>query len=94
MICQYFIDRDTEPVEIRSPTRIDSIMCAQLTEDDWNFSGRGATSRRTPTASIKRSGVEQLAANAIYLDPTYVPRPTPRKKTQVVITETEPESPT
>ncbi len=72
----------------------DRIMCAVLTEDDWSFSGRGATSRRTPTASIKRAGVANLEANAIYLDPTYVARPTPRKKTQVVITETEPESPT
>ncbi|MDP9238580.1 MAG: hypothetical protein M3P30_14500 [Chloroflexota bacterium] len=94
MICQYYIDRQTEPIENRSPSRIDRMMCAQLTEDDWSFSGRGANSRRTPTASIKRSGVAKLEANAIYLDPTYVPRPTPRKKTQVVITEIEPESPT
>jgi hypothetical protein len=93
MICQYYIDRDTRPTENRSPTRIDRVMCAQLSEDDWSFSGRREGSRRTPTASIRRSGVLKLEANAVYLDPTYEPRPTPRRKTQVVITETEPESP-
>lgn len=93
MICQYYIDRDTLPLEDRAPTRFDRIMCAQLTEGDWSFSGRSATSRRTPTASIRRSGVSLLEANAIYLDPTYEPRPTPRRKRQVAVVEIEPESP-
>lgn len=94
MICQYFIDRDVQPIENRSPTRIDRVLCAQLIADDWSFSGRGETSRRTPTASIKRSGVTKLEANAVYLDPTYAPRPTPKKRAvQVVVTETEQESP-
>lgn len=79
MICQYNVDIDTMPVENRAPMRIDRILCAQLSEDDWSFSGRREGSRRTPTASIKKSGVAKLAANAVYLDPTYVPRPRPRR---------------
>lgn len=41
MICQYFIDRETHPVEGRSPSRVDRVLCAQLSESDWSFSGRG-----------------------------------------------------
>lgn len=78
MICQYFVDVDTEPLADRSPTRVDRVMCAELDEADWSFSGRSQTSRRTPTASIRRSGVLKLATNAAYVDPTYVPRPRPR----------------
>ncbi len=89
MICQYFVDLNTPNIEEREPTRIDRMLCAQLRESDWSFSGRGEGSRRTPTASIKASGVAKLAANAVYLDPTYVPRPKPRKRAvQVVVTET------
>lgn len=82
MICQYYIDHDKS-----NPTKIDRVLCAQLEEADWSFSGRGAMSRRTPTASIKKSGVQKLEANAVYLDPAYVPRPTPKRKIQVVIAE-------
>lgn len=94
LICQYFIDRDAQPIANRVPTRIDRVLCAQLEESDWSFSGRKEGSRRTPTAAIKRSGVEKLEANAIYLDPTYVPRPAAKRKaTQVAPTETEEGSP-
>ena len=94
MICQYYIDRETTPIEHRAPTSVDRVLCAQLEESDWSFSGRKEGSRRTPTASIKRSGLMKLETNAIYLDPNYAPRPKPKKKAvQVVITETEEESP-
>jgi hypothetical protein len=70
------------------------VLCAQLEESDWSFSGRKEGSRRTPTAAIKRSGVLKLEANAIYLDPTYVPRPAAKRKaTQVASIETEEGSP-
>lgn len=39
---------------------------AQLTKDDWQFSGRSETSRRTITASVKRSGLVKLTKNWIY----------------------------
>ena len=39
---------------------------AKLVKEDWNFSGRSATSRRTITASINRGGYEKMKANWIY----------------------------
>jgi hypothetical protein len=74
--------------EKTEPTIIDRVMAAKLDVADWSFSGRGEASRRTPTASVKRSGVEKLAANPVYLDPGYKPRPLPRRR--VIVTETEP----
>jgi hypothetical protein len=82
MICQYFVDVGVDDPEKRQPTRIDRVLCAQLEEADWSFSGRREGSRRTPTAAIKRSGVAKLEANPVYLDPTYAPRPKPKKKQQ------------
>ena len=51
------------------PFRLLEVLGAQLFKDDWNFSGRSATSRRTITASVTRSGYEKMAANWIYRDP-------------------------
>jgi hypothetical protein len=39
-----------------------------ITKDDWNFSGRSATSRRTITASVTRSGFDKMERNWIYRD--------------------------
>lgn len=39
---------------------------AQLVKDDWQFSGRSETSRRTITASVKASGYAKMMANWIY----------------------------
>jgi len=74
MIFQYKIDLETEPIEDRDPTKFERVLCARLDESDWSFSGRGAASRRTITASIRRSGTEKLAANPVYLDPVYASR--------------------
>ncbi len=74
MIFQYQVDIKGEPVEDREPTTFVRVLIAQLGAEDWSFSGRVGASRRTPTASVLRSGVEKLLANPIYLDPTYVPR--------------------
>ena len=41
---------------------------ARLEEEDWNFSGRSETSRRTITASVNRLGVAKMKANWIYED--------------------------
>lgn len=48
------------------PFRFSMVVGAFLTEDDWQFSGRSATSRRTITASVKPSGFQKLMANWIY----------------------------
>lgn len=74
MVFQYQVDVSTSPVENREPTRFARVLMAKLEEDDWSFSGRGETSRRTATASIARSGMEKLLAQPLYLDPTYEPR--------------------
>jgi hypothetical protein len=39
---------------------------AQLTKDDWQFSGRSETSRRTITASVTRSGYDKMMKNWIF----------------------------
>jgi hypothetical protein len=43
-----------------------AVYAAQLEENDWTFSGRSDTSRRTITASVNRSGVDKMKANWIY----------------------------
>jgi hypothetical protein len=48
------------------PFRFLKVVGAKLKRDDWQFSGRSATSRRTITASVKRSGFEKMEANWIY----------------------------
>jgi hypothetical protein len=48
------------------PFRFLKVVGAKLSKADWQFSGRSATSRRTITASVKRSGYEKMDANWIY----------------------------
>lgn len=48
------------------PFKFIKVVGAQLDQADWQFSGRSATSRRTITASVKRSGFLKMEANAIY----------------------------
>jgi hypothetical protein len=48
------------------PFRFIKVVGAKLEKSDWQFSGRSATSRRTITASVKKSGFEKMEANWIY----------------------------
>ncbi len=50
------------------PFRFKAVYVAKLDKDDWNFSGRSATSRRTITASVNRWGVEKMKSNWLYKD--------------------------
>lgn len=50
------------------PFRFMGVYVAQLEMEDWTFSGRSATSRRTITASVNRNGVEKMKANWVYKD--------------------------
>ncbi len=50
------------------PFRFKFVFGAQLTLEDWAFSGRSATSRRTITASVTKSGYDKMASNWIYKD--------------------------
>lgn len=45
-----------------------AVYAAELELDDWNFSGRSETSRRTITASVNRSGVGKMKSNWVYED--------------------------
>lgn len=66
MVFRYDIDKETLPVKERKPTEIIEVLAAYLMKKDWSFSGRKGTSRRTPTASILRSGTIKLRENWIY----------------------------
>jgi hypothetical protein len=48
------------------PFRFVKVVGAKILTTDWQFSGRSATSRRTITASVKRSGFDKMEANWIY----------------------------
>jgi len=48
------------------PFRFRGVFVAKLEMDDWSFSGRSATSRRTITASVIQSGVEKMKSNWVY----------------------------
>ncbi|MDR1850328.1 MAG: hypothetical protein LBQ75_09840 [Zoogloeaceae bacterium] len=51
------------------PFRFLRVIGAQLTKDDWKFSGRSETSRRTITARVIKSGYRKMMANWIYNAP-------------------------
>lgn len=48
------------------PFQFLQVLGAKLTQEDWRFSGRSPTSRRTITASVTESGYQKLRANWIY----------------------------
>ncbi|MCG8349012.1 MAG: hypothetical protein MI924_14670 [Chloroflexales bacterium] len=54
--------KDTTPRSFRFET----VVGDQLTKNDWSFSGRSTTSRRTITASVTDSGYQKMSANWIY----------------------------
>lgn len=66
MVLRFRMDDQTEPKYEREPTTVVAVMLAKLEDADWNFSGRGPGSRRTPTASVNRSGLRKLRAGTIY----------------------------
>ncbi len=51
------------------PFRFQMVVSASLKKDDWVFSGRSGTSRRTITASVTSSGYEKMMDNWIYKVP-------------------------
>jgi hypothetical protein len=54
--------QDSAPV----PFAFRSVYLARLAKQDWKFSGRSATSRRTITASVTKDGEAKLKRNWIY----------------------------
>ncbi len=58
--------RDLSQAVSPRPFRFLKVVGAQLAKSDWAFSGRSATSRRTITASVTRTGYDKMEANWIY----------------------------
>lgn len=58
---------------VAKPFRFVEVLGGQLEIEDWQFSGRSETSRRTITATVKPSGYAKMAANWIYRDPAIPP---------------------
>jgi len=58
--------QDLEQGLPQKPFHFRRIAAARLREEDWSFSGRSATSRRTITASVIRSGRDKMMSNWIY----------------------------
>src|SRR5690606_8691228 len=50
------------------PFEFKGVYAAQLEMEDWTFSGRSGTSRRTITASVNQRGLAKMRANWIYRD--------------------------
>lgn len=57
---------DTNEGILPKPFRFIKVLGAQIEIEDWNFSGRSETSRRTITASITKSGYDKMTKNTIY----------------------------
>jgi hypothetical protein len=55
-------DKGAEP----RPFGFVKVVGAQLEKEDWTFSGRSSTSRRTITASVNQAGFAKMEANWIY----------------------------
>jgi hypothetical protein len=60
--------RDKEAGIHARPFRFKCVYAAQLEKDDWNYSGRSSSSRRTITASVNKSGMEKMRTNWVYRD--------------------------
>lgn len=68
----FYFDSNTSNDRIKGappkPFWFKGVYAAKLDKEDWAFSGRSETSRRTITASVTQSGVEKMKANWIYED--------------------------
>jgi hypothetical protein len=63
--------------DVPRPFQFIAVSGALLTKSDWSVSGRSETSRRTPTASVLRSGYQKMNANWIYrAEERFNPTPT------------------
>jgi hypothetical protein len=51
---------------LESSFSFQSVAGAKIEKNDWKFSGRSDTSRRTITASVTTSGFAKMTANWIY----------------------------
>jgi hypothetical protein len=68
-----FVFDSNRPIDnttnIRKPFKFIKVTGARLQKEDWVFSGRSDTSRRTITASVTQSGYQKMMANWLYMAP-------------------------
>jgi hypothetical protein len=70
MIFIYASNRPRDAESNPRPFQFLAVAGARLVKSDWLFAGRSATSRRTITASVTRSGYDKMMANWIYRNPS------------------------
>lgn len=76
IVFRYSLDIDkTKPPNLREPITFIQVLGTKLEMDDWSFSGRSETSRRTITASITEKGMDKLRRNPIYQNPAFIVAP-------------------
>ncbi len=62
----FHFDSNTPGDASPRPFCFKGVYSAKLDKNDWSFSGRSGTSRRTITASVTREGVKKMKENWIY----------------------------
>ena len=73
LVFRYTVDTDkTRKMKNRAPITFVQVLAADIKKADWQFSGRKGDSRRTPTASVIKTGMEKLRRNPVYQDPNFV----------------------
>lgn len=73
MVFVYDSSSSEKPIPDK-PFHFRMVVGAYLNKEDWTFSGRSETSRRTITASVNRTGYEKMVANWIYREPNTINR--------------------
>lgn len=68
MVFVFDSNRPSDELKVVAPKPFHflKVVGAQLTKDDWLYSGRAESSRRTITASVTASGFAEMEANWIY----------------------------
>lgn len=68
LVFRFSSNSASEPFPVPIPFQFSGVYAAKLDKEDWRFSGRSETSRRTITASVTNSGVLKMKANWVYED--------------------------
>ena len=55
----------------REPTHVETVMVADLAEEDWSWQPAGEGRIRSGTASVKATGRAKLRAGAVWIAPSY-----------------------
>lgn len=72
IIVQFALDADQcKALQDREPTRVLSVLVAELTAHDWSWQPAGPGRIRSGTASIKPAGAVKLRSGAAWVEPAY-----------------------